>query len=127
MTCPHGYPYRWACEKGCERAGQPTTAWDGTADEFWNAIARYEDGSYIESDAAVLAEVLALAQQACGFGSDYNAGWNAGHSQGVIDGFGGCAAPRDVRPGEGSGAARRGGVLAGPPRGRRVQDVYVGR
>ena len=36
-------------------------AWDGTPEEFWNVIDRFMRHEEIESDHAVLAEVLSLA------------------------------------------------------------------
>lgn len=40
------------------------TAWDGTAREFWDAVGKHRAEEEIEGDAAVLAEVLALATNA---------------------------------------------------------------
>lgn len=42
------------------------TAWDGSAREFWDAVAKHRAEHEIESDAAVLSEVLGLATHEAG-------------------------------------------------------------
>jgi len=45
-------------------------AWDGTAEEFWRVVDRYMRREEIESDWAVLSEVLNLALYAAAQSSD---------------------------------------------------------
>ena len=40
-----------------------TTAWDGTAEEFWKAVRATRDNADVEGDAAVLSEVLEIAER----------------------------------------------------------------